>query len=121
MGYRTDYTLKITDGAGLGLDVTPEQCEEIHKVLVTYDGPKWAFDLEGISPSSLYETVCGCKWYEHESDMRIVSKMFPNVLFTLSGEGEENGDIWKKYFLGGKCQVAKAKIEIAPFNPKELR
>lgn len=61
------------------------------------------------------------KWYEHETDMRVFSKEIPEVLFTLHGEGDENGDIWKKYFLNGKCQVAKAVIQFLPFDKSKLQ
>lgn len=52
-----------------------------------------------------------CKWYTHEDDMVALSQAFPGVLFTLTGEGEEAGDLWRKYFLNGRKQIAKAKIE----------
>jgi len=42
-------------------------------------------------------------------------------MFTLHGEGEENEDIWDKYFLNGKCQVAKAEWTIPPFDPAKLK
>lgn len=42
------------------------------------------------------------KWYEHNKDMKEISLKFPDVLFTLNGEGEETGDIWRKYFKNGK-------------------
>jgi len=41
-------------------------------------------------------------------------------LFVLSGVGEETGDIWTKYFIGGRRQVAKAVLQVAPFDPKKL-
>ena len=61
-----------------------------------------------------------CKWYEHEGDMRAVSTKFPGVLFTLHGKGEEGGDLWRKYFLDGKCQEARAIIKYPAFDPAEL-
>lgn len=61
------------------------------------------------------------KWYEYEKDLREFSLNHPNILFTLLGEGEENEDVWRAYFLNGKVQIAKAKMTIAPFDPKELR
>lgn len=61
------------------------------------------------------------KWYEHEGDMRGMSKKFPHVLFTLKGEGEESGDLWAKYFLNGKMQAAKAQIVIEPFDKTKLK
>lgn len=51
-----------------------------------------------------------------------VSKAFPDVLFTLSGEGEESGDVWVKYFKGGKVQQeAMPKWTPPPFDESKLR
>lgn len=62
-----------------------------------------------------------CKWYDHESDMKIISKKFPNHVFKLHGEGEESGDIWDKWFMNGKMQICIAKIIIPDFNPELLQ
>lgn len=61
------------------------------------------------------------RWYEHEKDLRAYSSQHPGILFTLHGEGKDSGDIWNKYFLDGKCQVAKPEIRIPEFDPKQLR
>ena len=50
------------------------------------------------------------KWYDHEIDMKALSKQFPDFLFELRGQGEENADIWLKWFFRGKMQGGKAKI-----------
>lgn len=60
-------------------------------------------------------------WYEHESDMKKISREFPGVLFLLEGEGEEAGDLWKKYFRSGKMQTAKAVITFEPFDESKLK
>ena len=73
----------------------------------------------GIAPDgSMADSV---KWYDHEADIKLLSKNFPDTLFTLSGEGEEAGDIWKKYFKNGKVQIAKAEITIPKFDAKQLK
>lgn len=54
------------------------------------------------------------KWYDHEKDLIQLSQLEPDVLFTLEGEGENNEDIWKKYFLAGDVQEAKATVTIEP-------
>lgn len=61
------------------------------------------------------------KWYEHRKDMVKLSTEFPGVRFTLSGEGEEAGDVWKEYYLGGKYQEAKGVITIPEFNEDNLK
>jgi hypothetical protein len=60
------------------------------------------------------------RWYEWREDMTKYSKLHPDVLFTVSGEGEESGDIWKAYIKNGQIQEETAKIQIAAFDPDKL-
>jgi hypothetical protein len=97
MGYYTNYSLSV------------DKDEDFHKENIRQlSGYGGLFDGDG------------CKWYDHEMDMRRYSKEHPQILFTLSGEGEESPDIWKKYFKNGKMQVAKANIQFDAFDPKKL-
>lgn len=61
------------------------------------------------------------KWYEHEEVMKEISKEYPDVIIQLTGEGEESGDMWIKYFVNGKMQHCKAKIVFEEFDPKKLK
>ena len=61
------------------------------------------------------------KWYDHEEDMCELSKLFPNILFTLEGFGEEQGDIWREYFYNGKFQYAPATIIFDEFDENKLK
>ena len=51
-----------------------------------------------------------CKWYEHTDDLTAMSKAIPNVLFHLSGEGDDTGDIWDAFAVDGKVQKHPAQI-----------
>lgn len=58
------------------------------------------------------------KWYDHEEHMARYSKRYPNVVFVLDGEGEESGDIWRKWFKGGQIQRWKLEVSM-PASPPE--
>jgi hypothetical protein len=51
-----------------------------------------------------------CKWYEHESDLKRLSTNFPDVLFHLTGTGENEGDIWDAFAWNGRFKKTKAQI-----------
>lgn len=52
--------------------------------------------------------------------MKSLSVTFPDVVFTLHGIGEEHGDEWNKYFLGGVYYTQYAKTTIAPFSLERI-
>lgn len=60
------------------------------------------------------------KGWEHNNIMIDLSLKFPNILFTLHGEGEENDDLWRKYYLNGKIQVEYAQITYGEFDKEKL-
>ena len=74
---------------------------------------KYALDEDGDSREV-------CKWYDHTEDLIKFSINYPTWLFTLSGEGEEAGDVWKLYVLNGKKQLAKAKLTFDDFDFNKL-
>lgn len=133
MGYYTDYALKVLDHS---VQVQAQTCEHAVPPNAKYC-PECGLDLRKTKPSvsEIIDEICEdydstlrdvfhdtayWKWYDHEKDLRALSNVFPGWLFILSGKGEENGDIWKKYFLNGKCQVAQAKIVIDEFDENKL-
>lgn len=77
---------------------------------------------EAINLKSGYERVDedSIKWYDCEKDMRDVSVDFPNIVLTVSGEGEESGDIWRGYFKDGKGFISKAKLVFEEFDEAKL-
>jgi flavoprotein len=107
MGYCTCYSLSLKsvdqDEAYTILEDLAKDCEDA----------KYALDDEGKTNESV-------KWYDHEKDLKEFSKKYPEVLFELSGEGEESDDIWKKYFLNGKVQLCSAQIIFPEFDPRKL-
>jgi hypothetical protein len=86
MGYYTNYTLEQVKN-----NIDPETQEKYDKFIKEYQ--------DGIFEYVLEEST---KWYEHDDDMCNLSSAFPKVVFRLHGDGEEPGDIWEKYYHGGK-------------------
>ena len=99
MGYYTRHQLEVIKGDENLISELREYSEEAR------------FSIE--SNGGLGE---GCKWYEHQKDLKEFSMMHPNALFKLSGKGEESGDIWHEYYQNGKMQLCKAQIVFADFN-----
>ncbi|MGB3634855.1 MAG: hypothetical protein WA982_12500 [Rubrobacteraceae bacterium] len=112
MGYMTIYTLTVGDE---GQEISDSHREEILAWLEHDEN--FSSELEDFHESGMN----GCtKWYEHDQNMLRLSRKFPKVLFVLWGEGEEPGDLWKSYYLGGRVQEAPARVEYASFDPDEL-
>jgi hypothetical protein len=95
MGYNTRYELESDDGQ---TDFHVTALREITKYAYLF-----------------YDE---CKWHEHQKQMIEYSKKNPSVQFKLSGEGDESGDVWVKWFKAGKMQTWKLVIN-APTSPPE--
>jgi len=73
----------------------------------------WALNEEGGG-------VEGCKWYDHDQDLIRLSKMFPDIVFRLYGEGEEKDDVWYEYYKDGKIQTCRARITFDSYDEDKL-
>lgn len=60
-------------------------------------------------------------WYEHEENMREISKSYPETLFLLSGEGADFLRDWRKYFWNGKMQFCEAIVIFEEFDVLKLK
>jgi len=111
MGYYTNFDVE-TDGK--------VPLEDVIKFIDENAGLLFSDDYDISSMFENGDSDDQWMWYDHEEVMKIISKKFPELLITLHGEGEENSDMWKEYYLGGKVQVAKAEITYPKFNEKLL-
>ncbi len=119
MGYYTDYTLSVSrlekgeDGSIKMMDdIPPDLEDQIEGEIIKLD----IFEDGSIRDAYYSHTT----WYDHEQDIRLLSAKFPNMVFWLSGQGDDREDIWDKYFIDGKMQACYAKIVYGEFDPAEL-
>lgn len=98
-GGREAPLLKIKRAAVLlavdAFDFTEEEAEE----KIPGDDPM-GYLLEGDS----------MKWYESDADMLRLSEKCPDLWFRLSGDGEENSDMWYTIFHAGNSTTSQAEI-----------
>jgi hypothetical protein len=109
MGYYTTYKLSIYRGDTVG-EFTCQHCNSKVNMsiidILKNDLPNIPFDENQT------------KWYDHEDDMKHISKRYPNTVFRLDGRGEEQGDVWIKFFSKGKMVVRKAIVQLDESAPE---
>lgn len=101
MGYYTDFELNAHNAEGV--------VSEIEEALSEISG--YLIELGVISTM---------KWYDYDKHMTQLSKLFPEVVFTLEGGGEETGDIWKAKYKNGKSKCVKAEIVFPEITVHDL-
>lgn len=88
MGYYTDFTVRIVEGAGdIGAVARAINLTSSYHVEV-YDNTARIFEA---------------KWYDCPTDMLAVSKEFPDLLLEVEGSGEQYPDIWAQRFRNGEA------------------
>lgn len=102
MGYYTRFNLEYEPVKGF--TITPEQLTELREEFAKALGFTEAFDelTSGDCPE--------WKWYECTEDMTKIAQKFPNILFTLEGEGEDREDWWIEQFCGETYHRSNAEI-----------
>lgn len=134
MWYYTDYKISskgkpFTEDETKAIEGLEKQAESLTGELKEI-ALKYITEKKNHKPKNTWELVTKelgfdpfsdpCRWYEHDEHMRGISKKYPETIFILEGEGEEPEDIWKKYYLNGKCQVAKSQVIIPEFDESKL-
>lgn len=103
MGYYTDYSLEVR-----GIQNEDEYialCEEVKNFYGLYVNESKPFDTK-----TYFSTCEEAKWYDHETDMRELSRKFPNMTFCLEGDGEDRDDMWREYYHNGDMEYCAAQI-----------
>lgn len=112
MGYYTYHTLYVLDD---NMKCLNDETDE-HEVLITR---KVFEEPEDSDSRMLFED--SAKWYNCTEDMKKHSLEYPDLLFEIDGQGEENDDIWIEYFKNGKSQFCRAQIVYPKYDPEKLK
>lgn len=124
MGYYTDYSLEIvSDSNHELLNDTKVELKTVLKWLTTSDLTACHGWEDILYLDEEKDGHINAKWYDHEKDLALVSLAFPHLLLKLRGKGEEDHDLWHKYFKAGKVQACYAQIDIVypEFDPEKLK
>lgn len=142
MGYYTCYILSVHDYGGSKIS----DGEIAAKILELYNGPVKPDREERFypfcrgrmitAPSSIECRVLSdnqdglnldpedhFKWYDADRDMLELSKIFPDIIFRLRGQGDDSDDKWETYYNDGRLHTynitgkKKAKFDIADLEP----
>ena len=111
MGYYTNYKMTVKDKDGMEID---SSLEPLFDEQVLYQGKVSIQDV-------ITQNLDACKWHDHQEDMLEYSANHPEYLFILDGEGEESGDIWRKFYKDGKSYEWKLEYALPDFDPKKLK
>lgn len=106
MGYYTSYYMEVKG-------CKDEQCfSKLTKEMKKYDLFGYVFDEPSYDegPVQYFSTFDMQKWYEHEEELTAISKLFPELTFRLSGNGEGYDDCWEKYFKNGESEYCEMTI-----------
>ena len=105
MGYYTQHALKAFNS-----EFIENFEEELAQVLEDISG----YDYEEIQGDEI-------KWYTQDENMLQLSKMYPDVIFELTGNGEEKEDIWRTYYKNGKKQEVNVQIVFESYDESKLK
>ena len=84
------------------------------------NGQSTALDGESECWEQIIEGGDETSWYQHQTDMSRVSRLWPGVLFTLHLNGEDSGDFSVEYHRDGKVHREPGEIVYAEFDPEKL-
>ena len=115
MAYRTYFSINSIEEKidGLWTNIHPEKFKAI--ILKWRENNEDADFIDEYDGSAVDEMT----WYDFVDDALILSKEYPDYLFSFHGIGEESDDIWDHYFLNGLNY--RQYIIMPEFNEKLLK
>ena len=118
MSYRTEYRLSVPEDGPTTGEVAAKLAQKVpHDHALTCP--------RGEQEDFWDSVITGClpwNWEYNEADMKTISAYWPDIVFTLTGVGEDPGDQWVKYFKDRRVQAESQPNWRPPtFHPGRLR
>ena len=116
MASNTDYELGLSTPDGGTLP--PCKAEEVCGHILDSEGFEGVREVADLRAGELSGWD---KRWEPDDDLLPLSRLLPNVLFTLWGRNEEDDAAFKTYYLAGGLQHTVAELRFEPFDPTKLK
>ena len=100
MGYDTSFSLRLVKG-------DPAEYDKFIEKLRKKSG------YDGLCDGDCYDGE-GIHWYDHEKDLKSVTKKFPDLIIEVNGVGEDYDDIWTERWQNGRSE-GYGCIKSSPF------
>lgn len=105
MGYYTNFELRLY-GEKDRVIAAFKRTEELTDNLITWACGNDILD-EILDGNAAYFEA---KWYSREKDIAKIAKEFPDVSFTLEGEGEDRDNWWIIEAQDGKASISRCVL-----------
>ena len=129
MGYYTNVHMEIKDSAGkevneshIAFKLIAYRFYEIWESYRDINSDEFRRDQEVYAEECLSDFLDWkeVKWYELDSDMSKLSKLCPDFIFIIEGQGEDREDWWIKWWEDGVQNASYAEL-IPPTGPSGYR
>lgn len=101
MGYDTSFSLRLVKG-------DPAEYDKFIEKLRKKSG------YDGLCDGDCYDGE-GIHWYDHEKDLKNVTKKFPDLIIEVNGVGEDYDDIWTERWQNGRSEGYGCIDNSSPF------
>jgi len=110
-----------------GFDITmePEQTEEmfnkiLNDLIELSDYPKDSWDWRPPTPPMSHICIYA-SWYDWDTNLIELSKRYPDIRFTVYGDGDSSDDRWKAWFQNGKSYQEHAEIIYPVYDESKMK
>lgn len=111
MGYYTYYQVSWDKHSDESID---QAIEKKFNEVTGAGEDTFSWDYDVWDSGDKYALMFQAKWYDWEEDICKLSMAYPDIVFEVSGDGEESEDFWKSVWKDGCYEYHAA--EIPPFT-----